>query len=327
MQAIILDQHGTPDVLRLVDVPDPQPRPDETLVELRASAVNRRDLLLRAGATPPYRPPLPLILGSDGAGVRRDSGEPVVLLPSLDWGPSQAVAGPDLRILGGPGDGTYAELIAVPTANLFPRPPHLSWEQAAALPLAALTAYRALFVVAELRRDETLVVLGAGGGVGLAATQLAVVAGARVAATSSSADKRRIASELGAVVTADYRDPDWTAEIRDRLGPADVVLDSSGADWSSALSLLGAGGRLVSCGSTCQAEAAVDIRSLYVRQQSIRGSLVGSPRDFAALLRIVDKHRLVPVIDAVSPLSEAAAAHRRMERGQHCGKLVLRIDR
>lgn len=325
MQAIVMAEHGGPTVLRHQQRPDPVAGPGQVLVELRAAAVNRRDALVRAGGGPAYRFPLPLVLGSDGAGVRRDTGEAVIILPALDWGPSEHVAGPAFRILGGPDDGTYAELVAVPEANVLPKPRGLSWEEAAALPLAALTAYRALFTMARLRAGQRAVVLGVGSGVSLAAIQLAVHAGARVAVTSSSAEKLARAAELGADVGVDYRQADWPAAVTAQVGLADVVLDSVGSTWAQSLQMLAPGGRLVACGGTGGGEATLDVRALYLQQQQVLGTKMGSPRDFAALLELVDLGAIRPIVDSVRPLAEAAAAHERLESGAHFGKLVLTV--
>jgi NADPH:quinone reductase-like Zn-dependent oxidoreductase len=313
-------------VLELRDVPEPVPGEGEVVVEVRAAALNRRDTLIRAGAGPAYRFPLPLILGSDGAGIRRDTGSEVVILPSLNWGTSESVAGPDFRILGGPRDGTYAELVAVPTENLFPKPPGLSWQQSAALPLAALTAFRALFRVGDLRPGERVVVLGVGSGVSLAAIQLAVHAGAQVAVTSSASSKLARAYELGADAGASYLDADWVGALRERIGEADLVLDSVGTTWAESLRLLRPGGRLVALGGTGGSEVTLDIRSVYLSQKRILGTMMGSPADFGEVLRIVDRGELMPVIDSVSSLGDAAMAHARMESGQHFGKLVLTVS-
>ncbi|MDP9225874.1 MAG: oxidoreductase, partial [Actinomycetota bacterium] len=161
-------------------VEDPAPKPGEVVVELMAAGLNRRDLLVRSGI---YPFPLPLVPGSDGAGVRRDTGEEVVILPSIGWGDREDAPGEGFEILGGPRNGTYAELIALPEENLFPKPSGFSWEEAAAFPLAAVTAYRALFSRGGLQKGETVLVLGAASGVSTFAVQLAAQAGARVLVT------------------------------------------------------------------------------------------------------------------------------------------------
>jgi NADPH:quinone reductase-like Zn-dependent oxidoreductase len=326
MQAVVIEAHGGPEQLRLRQVADSDPGPGEVVVELRAAAVNRRDLLIRAGAGAAYRFALPLVLGSDGAGVRRDNGDEVVILPSLRWGPSELVAGPEFGILGGPSDGTYAELVTVPEANLFPRPVGLSWEQAAALPLAALTAFRALFPVGGLRRGERLVVLGVGSGVSLAAIQLARHAGASIAVTSSSSDKLERAGSLGADVLIDYREVGWADCLRAMIGGADIVLDSVGTTWPDSLAILKDGGRLVSCGGTGGGETTVDVRTLYLHQKRILGTKMGSPSDFRVLLDLVADRALEPIVDSVRPLADAASAHARMESNEHFGKLTLAIS-
>jgi zinc-binding alcohol dehydrogenase/oxidoreductase len=322
MRAILLDRHGPPEVLRAVDVADPSPGPDETVVELRAIAINRRDTLLRAGAAPEYQLPLPFILGSDGAGIRRDTGEAVMILPSLRWGPSEAVAGPEMQILGGPSDGTYAELVAVPTANLYPKPDSLSWPEAAALPLASVTAHRALFAVGRLRRGERLVLLGTGA-VSIAAMQLAAAVGVHIAITSSSPEKLDWAREAGAECTVDYRADDWVEAVSAEFGPADLVLDSVGPTWPQSIQLLGPGGRLVACGGTGGGMTSLDVRAVYLQQKQILGTKMGSPSDFEALLELVAQTGIRPLIDSVRPLDQAAAAHERIEAGTHFGKLVL----
>ena len=219
MQAVRVHEGGE---LRYETVPDPVAVPGEVLVELSTAALNRRDLLV-CGGTYPF--PLPLTPGSDGAGVRRDTGEEVVIYPSLAWGDREAAPGPDFQILGGPRDGTFAELIVVPEANVFAKPARPSWAEAAALPLAGLTAYRAVFSRGGLRAGETALVLGAGSGVSTFAVQLAAQAGARVLVTSSSDEKIERSVALGAEGGVNYATSDWVAAAL-KLGGADLVIDS-----------------------------------------------------------------------------------------------------
>jgi NADPH:quinone reductase-like Zn-dependent oxidoreductase len=324
VQAIALREHGGPEVLRLEPLPDPVPGPGEVLVELRAAALNRRDTYLRRGV---YAFPFPLVPGSDGAGVRRDTGEEVVIYPSLFWGDREEAPGEGFQILGGPRDGTYAELVAVPAENVFPKPAHLTFEQAAALPLAGLTAYRALFSRARLRAGETVLVLGAGSGVSTIAVQLAVHAGARVLVTSSSADKIGRARELGADGGVDYTAGGWPEAVRELTAGAgvDVVVDSVGTTWPDSMRCLRAGGRLVVFGATGGTEVRLEVRPVYFGQLSLLGTTMGSPADFAGLLQAVAEGRIEPVVDSVRPLADAAAAHARMDAGAGFGKLVLGI--
>jgi zinc-binding alcohol dehydrogenase/oxidoreductase len=319
MKAVLVREGGA---LSYEDFDDPVAGPGEVVVELRTAAVNRRDLLVRNPPGPAYQFPLPVIPGSDGAGIRRDTGEEVVIYPGLGWGPREDSAGPDWRILGAPDNGTYAELVKVPEENLFPKPARFSWEEAAAFPLAALTAFRALFEVGGLTRDESVLVLGAGSGVSTFAVSLAVQAGARVVVTSSSQEKIERAKELGAADGVLYTEEGWP----EAAGPVDVVLDSVGATWRDSLRALRKGGRLVVFGGTGGPEVTLDVRALYLNWQSILGTCMGSGRDFAGLMRMVDMGVWQPVIDSVRPLAEVEAAHDRMKAGQHFGKLVLAVS-
>ncbi len=316
MQAIRVHDGGE---LRYETVPDPEPGPGEVLVELRRAALNRRDLLV-SGGTYPF--PLPLVPGSDGAGVRRDTGEEVVIYPSLDWGDREEAFGPEHQILGGPRDGTYAELVSVPAANVFPKPARLTWEEAAALPLAGLTAHRALFARGGLSSGETVLVLGAGSGVSTFAVQLAAHAGARVLVTSSSDAKIGQSRELGAEGGVNYASEDWVAWVKEQ-GGADLVVDSVGSTWPQSLDCLRPGGRVVVFGATGGTEATLQVRPFYFGQWSLLGTMMGSPTDFASLLAAFDRGSWAPVVDSVTPLAEAKAALAALESGSHFGKLVL----
>ena len=325
MHAVTLHEFGGPDVLRFEERPDPVVPADCAIVELRAAALNWHDCLVRRGQ---YDVPLPHVIGSDGAGVRRDTGEEVMILPSLAWGDDDGAPGRGWQILGDYVDGTYAELVTVPRENLFPKPRDWSWTDAAALPLAGLTAQRALFTRGGLRAGETVLVLGAGGGVATFAISLARLAGARVVVTSSTQEKLDRARELGAAGGVLYTREGWGEEVRMLTGGegVDLVIDSAGSTWDEALVALRPGGRLVSFGATGGATAHVELRRLYFGQHSILGTTMGSPRDFAELLRTVEKaRRWRPVVDRVLPLDRAAEAHAAMERRDHIGKLVLSI--
>ena len=304
--------------------PDPKQRAGEVVVELRAAALNRRDLYVRQGLQPF---PLPLVPGSDGAGVRRDTGEEVVVYPALGWGAGEEAPGPGFRILGGPDDGTFAELVRVPLENVYPKPKRFSWAEAAAFPLAGLTAYRALFSRGGLRGGETVLVLGAGSGVSTFAVSLAAAAGARVLVTSSREDKLERARALGAEAGVFYTAGDWAEEIRaltDGRG-VDLVVDSVGATWPHSLRCLRPGGRVVVFGGTGGQSAELDVRPFYMGQLSLLGTTMGSARDFAGLLAAIESGAWAPVIDSVRPLEEAEAAFERLRSADGFGKLVLSI--
>jgi NADPH:quinone reductase-like Zn-dependent oxidoreductase len=330
VNAIQLTETGPPEVLTLSSVPDPEAGPGQVVVELRAAALNRRDVFLRKGVAPS---PLPVIPGSDGAGVVRSlgagvggvaEGDEVVIFPSLGWGGGEAAPQPGFRILGGPDDGTYAELISIPAENVMPKPKRLSWEEAAALPLAGLTAWRALISRAHLRPGETVLVLGIGGGVATFALHIARAAGARVIVTSSSDEKLATAADLGASAGVNYTADDWVDQVKAATGGGvDVVVDSVGSTWASSVNCLRAGGRLVVFGGTGGGKVEMMVRPVTAGQVSVLGTTMGSARDFAGLLAAVDTQTWVPVIDSVRPLADAAAAHAREEAGEHFGKLVL----
>jgi NADPH:quinone reductase-like Zn-dependent oxidoreductase len=325
MHAVTLSRFGEPDVLRFEQVSDPRPPAGWAVVELRAAALNWHDCLVRRGQ---YEVSLPRVLGADGAGVRRDSGEDVVVLPSLGWGEDERSPAPGWEILGDRTDGTYAELVAVPEENLFPKPRGWSWTDAAALPLAGLTAHRALFARGGLKPDETVLILGAGGGVATIAIGLARAAGAHVLVTTSSAEKLARARSLGAQDGVLYTESDWPHAIRELTGGegVDLVIDSVGSTWPQALQTLGGGGRLVAFGATASASTQIDVRRFYFGQHTILGTTMGSPRDFAALLRTIgDLPAWRPVVDRVLPLDHAAEAHAAMERREHMGKIALSI--
>jgi NADPH:quinone reductase-like Zn-dependent oxidoreductase len=325
VQAITLHEFGEPDVLRFEQRADPRVPPGWVLVELRAAALNWHDCLVRKGQ---YDVPLPHVLGADGTGLRRDTGEEVVILPSLRWGADDRFPAATFEILGDYTDGTYAELVAVPAENVFPKPRGWSSSDAAALPLAGLSAHRALFGRGGLARGETVLILGAGGGVATIAIGLAHAAGARVLVTTSSTEKLAHARSLGAQDGVLYTEPDWPQAIRELTGGSgvDLVVDSVGSTWQQGLQTLCGGGRLVAFGATGSSSTQIDVRHFYFGQHTILGTTMGSPRDFSALLRAIDDApRWRPVVDRVLPLDRAAEAHAALERREHIGKLVLSI--
>ena len=327
-----MNEAGGPEVLVLETVADPQPGPGEVVVALKAAALNRRDVFVRKGVA---KVPLPLTLGSDGAGIvhkvgagvsRISEGDEVVILPSLAWGPDQRAPGPGFRILGGPDQGTYAEQIVIPAENVYPKPGRLSWHEAAALPLAGLTAWRALMSRARVVPGETVLVIGIGGGVATFALNIAKAAGCRVVVTSSSDEKLAAAKALGADVGVNYAEAgdDWPAAVKEANGGGvDVVIDSVGSTWAGSIDACAPGGRVVVFGGTGGAKVELQVRPVTLGQVALLGSTMGSPAEFRQLLTAVDHQSWTPVIDSVRPLAEAAAAHEREEQGLHFGKLVL----
>jgi NADPH:quinone reductase-like Zn-dependent oxidoreductase len=313
--------------------PDPHPGPGEAVVRLRAAALNHRDVWIRKGQYAGIK--LPIILGSDGAGQvvevgsgvdRSWVGRDVVIDPSLNWGTDERAQGSSFHILGLPADGTYAEMVLVPAANLHPKPAHLSWEEAAAVPLASVTAYRALVTRAQVQPGETVLITGIGGGVAATALVIAARLGAKVWVTSGHDAKLKAARTHGAEGGVDHRKDDWPKTLVAEIGyRPDVVIDSAGGDtFNKALDVLKPGGRLVTYGSTLGAADRVEIRRIFWKQLNVLGCTMGPPSDFAAMLKLYEGG-LRPVIDKVFPLEQASDAHIRMEAGDQFGKIVLKI--
>jgi NADPH:quinone reductase-like Zn-dependent oxidoreductase len=318
--------------LQLADLPAPVPAAGEAVVALRAAALNHRDLWIKLGQYAGLK--WPCTPGSDGAGVVTAVGEgveaawigrEVIVNPSLEWGASEHAQGAKFSILGLPRAGTLAEQVAVPAVQLAPKPAHLTWEQAAALPLAGLTAYRALFSRAQLRAGERVLVTGVGGGVALFALQFAVAAGAEAWVTSSSAEKIQRAGTLGAKGGFLYTDAGWTAAAK-AVGGFDVIVDSAGGDgFDALLDLAVPGGRVVFFGATRGNPPGLAMRKIFWRQLSVLGTTMGSPADWCAMTAFVETHRVVPVVSDVLPLERAAEAFDLMGRGGQFGKIVVRV--
>lgn len=331
MKATVLTAVKKP--LEVREVPDLAAAPGQAIVRLKAAALNHRDLWTQLGLYPGIK--LPITLGSDGAGTVTSVGSTtdqpwvgreVIINPALDWGADPRAQGPNFRILGLPDHGTFAEQVAIPVANLAPKPSHLTWEQAAALPLAGLTAWRALFTRAQLKSGERMLVTGVGGGAALFALQFGVAAGAEVWVTSSSPEKIARAQILGARGGINYRDADWSASLQQQSGRFDVIVDSAGGDgFGRLIDLTAPGGRIVFFGATTGNPKALDLRKSFFRQINLLGTTMGSPADFAGMMKFVDAHRITPVVDRVFPLDQADAALRHMEAAAQFGKIGLVI--
>jgi zinc-binding alcohol dehydrogenase/oxidoreductase len=330
MQAAVLTNLNQPAALQ--SVPDPTPAPGYAVVRLKAAALNHRDLFIRLGQYANIQ--LPLIPGSDGAGVVEAVGSPadatwvgreVILNPALDWGADPRAQGPKFRILGLPDSGTFAQKIAIPVANLAPKPAHLDWEKAAALPLAGLTAWRALFTRARVQTGEKVLVTGIGGGAALFALQFAVAAGAQVWVSSSSADKLARARALGAAGGVNYREEGWGPALQAAAGGMfDVIIDSAGGEgFDQLIELTKPGGRIVFFGATRGNPSGLNLRKCFFRQINLLGTTMGSPADFDGMSAFVAQHRIVPVVDRVFPLAETEQALRHMEAAAQFGKIVL----
>jgi zinc-binding alcohol dehydrogenase/oxidoreductase len=336
MKAVVLHENGDPEKLTLRNIADPEPGPDEAVVRLHAAALNRRDVWIRTGKYAGIK--LPIILGSDGAGVVSSVGKnvnptiigsEVIINPSIEWGNDPRFQGPEWKILGLPDDGTYAEYVKVPAKNVFPKPSHLSYEESAAVPLASLTAYRAVFTRTGVKSGDTVLITGIGGGVACFAMQFCLLLGARVLVTSGNDDKIKRAVDLGAEAGVNYRLDDWVSRIKSIVGKGrlEVVIDGSGGEsFDKILDVVSPGGSVTSYGTTLGIADGVNIRRIYWKQLNIWGSTMGTPDDFCNAIEFMNKHKMHPVIDKIFSLSDAALAHRRMEQSEQFGKIVLSID-
>jgi NADPH:quinone reductase-like Zn-dependent oxidoreductase len=343
MKALFLPEHGGLDALRHGDRPDPSPGPGEILVRVQAAALNRLDLFVLAGI-PGVPIALPHVPGADGCGVVEalgagvkgpPPGTRVVFQPGLSCGACEFCRAGEqslcvtFRILGEHVSGTFAEKVAVPATNVFPAPARLTAAEAAAFPLAGLTAWRLLVTRAALRPGETVLIHGIGGGVSTFALQIAKLCGAsRVIVTSSSPAKLARAKELGADDGLDSRE-DVGKRVRELTGKrgVDVVVDSVGAaTWKHSLVAAARGGRIVTPGATSGPNPEEEIRHIFWKQLSILGSTMGTDREFTALLAAVGAGRVVPVVDAVFPLAEGRKAYERMQKSEGIGKIVLEVS-
>jgi NADPH:quinone reductase-like Zn-dependent oxidoreductase len=317
MKAVRIHDDGGPEVLRYEDAPDPEPGPDDVLVELRAASLNHLDVWVRKGLP---SVPKPRILGADGAGVVAGTDERVVINPGIEHDGRITVVGEHMN-------GTHAELIAVPRSQVYPIPFGLSFEEAAAFPLVFETAYRMLARKAHLAPGEWVLIWGIGGGVATASLAIAKALGARAVVTSSSDAKLERARQLGADATLNHETEDVVARVKDVTnGGAHVVVEHVGeATWAKSLNVARPDGRIVVCGATTGPNPPANLHRVWWKQLTIYGSTMGTREDFEAAYDLVASGRAKPVVDEVFPLSEAAAAHERLERGEQLGKIILRI--
>ncbi len=319
--------------LGLDHVANPVAGPGEVVVRIKAAALNHRDVWIKSGQYAGLK--FPITPGSDAAGVVHEVGpgvdpewrdQKVVINPSFDWGHHERAQEPKFTILGLPKSGTLAEYINVPVSQLAPKPTHLSWEEAAALPLAGLTAYRALFSRAQLEAHEKVLITGIGAGTALFALQFAVAAGAVPFVTSSSPEKLEKAHQLGARHGTLYTSHGWAKEFGDQYGNFDVIVDSAGGPgFGDLVDLATTGGRIVFFGATRGNPHELPVRKIFWKQLSLLGTTMGSPADFKAMTDFVTAKAIHPVVSEVFPLDRVAEAFALMERGGQFGKIVVSV--
>jgi len=340
MKAVVFREHGGPETLSYEDVPAPVIGPEEVLVRVKACALNHLDIWIRQG-NPAYPMPLPHISGSDIAGFVEKVGsqahgvkvgDRVFVSPGLScWHCEFCLAGRDnfcrtYSLVGAKIHGGYAEYVKVPFRNVLPIPENLSFEQAAAFPLVSVTASHMLFALAGLQHGETVLVMGAGSGVGSMAVQLAKLAGARVITTVGADDKIPKAVVLGADAVINHA----KEQVADRVQlltegkGVDVVIEHIGPTvWETCLKSLSKGGRLITCGATTGAEVTLDLRYVFSRQLTVKGSYMGTRAELVKAAEFMGQKRLIAVIDRTFPLKNARAAQELMLSRRFFGKIVL----
>ncbi|TSD64516.1 zinc-binding dehydrogenase [Inquilinus sp. KBS0705] len=331
MKAIVLESAENPIVYKEVD--KPTPGPGEVLVKIKAAALNRRDYWISIGKYAGIK--YPTVLGADGAGIVAEAGEgagdwlnkEVVINPSHNWGDHDEFQSKDFKILGLPDDGTLAEYVLVKAEYLYPKPTHLTFEQAAALPLAGLTAYRALFTKAKIKKGDTVLIIGVGAGTGSFLLQFAFAAGCRVFVTSGTGEKIEKAKLLGASAGVSYKAQDWAEQLKQLAGGFDAVIDSAlGPDFNKIPDLCNPGGRIVFFGGTAGNIPELNARPIFWKQLQILGTTMGTQQEFKAMLDFVNEHKIVPVVDEVFPLANAKDAFSKMADAKQFGKIVLSVQ-
>jgi zinc-binding alcohol dehydrogenase/oxidoreductase len=334
MKAVLFKGKDYP--LTVEEIKKPKPIKDQVLIKMKYAALNHRDLWVIKEQAQHF--PNGIILGSDGSGIVEDVGEDadpllvgaeVIINPSLEWGNNSFVQGDAFRILGFPDNGTFAEYMVISKKYIFEKPEHLSFEESAAVPLSALTAYRALFSKARLRAKEKVLITGIGGGAALWVLQFAVAYQARVYVTSGSEEKLAKAKSMGAIAGFNYKDAEWASKAQKEAGGGfDIIIDSAGGDqFGKLIELALPGGRIVNFGRTAGNITEISTRLLYWKQLSIHGTTMGTRDEFLSMLDFLESRNIKPVMDKTYPLTQINEAFQRMESGNQFGKIVLEIKK
>lgn len=334
MKALVLNEVKQQPIYQDFDTPDLAK--GEVLIKIKAAALNHRDVYITQGLYPGIV--TPIVLGSDGAGVVWQLGEgiaqkwlhkEVIINPSIGWEQNTPAQPKDYSILGMPSQGCFGEYVKVKLEELtlLEKPKHLTWSEAAALPLAGLTAYRALFTKANLKAGERVLISGVGGGVALFACQFAIAAGAEVWVTSGDTQKIAQAIALGAKGGVSYKTEDWYKELKkEAKGGFDVIIDSAGGDgFKRFLDVANMGARIAFYGGT-RGNFVINPQKMFWKQITLYGSTMGSSEEFAQMVDFVNQTQLKPVVDSVWKLEEGAAAFEHLAAGKQFGKVVLEID-
>jgi len=323
MKAAVLEETGKAPLIRTLEMPGTAP--GEKRVQLQFAALNHRDVYIRDGQY--ARIQLPVIPGSDGCGTDTENGKRVLINPSFGWGDDPRAQGSSYHILGMPRNGTFAEYICVPEDRIYEAPGHLSSAEAAALPLAGVTAYRALFTRAQARKGERVFIHGIGGGVALFAMQFALAAGCEVYVSSSSEQKIQAAVALGAKDGFLYSTGGWAKNLAAQKLFFDVIVESAGgAGYADLLTIAAPGARIASYGGTRGRIDGLSPQVIFWKQLSLLGSTMGNDSDFADMLAFVSRHGIKPVISETFSLDRIADAYTYMHEAQQFGKIIIDIQ-
>lgn len=334
LKAYVLRETNGPESLKLEDFDLGTIKPNEVCIKLKAASLNRRDFFITHGMYPGMS--LPSILGSDGAGEitvvgeevnSLSVGDEVIINPSLNWGERDDICSEQFNVLGMPQNGTFAEFIIVNEENVKRKPDYLSWTEAAAIPLAALTAYRALFTRGGLQENDTVLIPGIGSGVALYALQIAVAHGAKVIVTSSSDEKLDKARKLGAIAGFNYKEKDWYKTLRNQIGLVDLTIDGVGGEsFNRLIDVSAQGGRIVSYGATNGPVPQTVLPKIFFKNMDIRGTTMGSSREFEQMLAFFEKHNIKPIIDRTYSFSDLQQALIHMGEGHNFGKITIEFS-
>lgn len=329
MRAVILEGLNIP--LAVKETMVPRLAEGEVLVQIKAAALNRRDYWISKGQYAGIQ--YPAILGSDGAGIVVDTAlnvdkswlqKEVVINPGNAWGENLDFQQAAFKILGLPDNGTFAEYVAVKAECLYPKPAHLTWEQAAALPLAGVTAFRALFTKGKAKKGDNVLIVGVGGGVATFVLQMAIANGCRVFVTSGSGEKIERAKQLGALAGVSYKAQDWAEQLKQLAGGFEVIIDSAlGEGFAHLPDLCNRGARIVFFGGTAGNIPALNARPIFWKQISILGSTMGNPEEFDAMINLTNKEKIIPVIDEVFSFNNVGKAIQKMNNSSQFGKIIL----
>lgn len=331
MKGIVLNRQ-LDSKIEFVTVSDPELSNGEALIRIQAAALNHRDEWCRQGLYPNLADGV--VLGSDGAGIVekvKDEihnhwiGKEVIINPAMYWGSDQRAQSKDFKILGMPRNGTLAEYVTIPVDRLHEKPSHLTWEEAAALPLAGVTAYRALIYQGQAQEGDQVLITGIGGGVAQFAAQLAKAIGSKLSISSSRSSKLEKAMETGADFGFNYLEPDWTEKAMKATEGFDVIIDgASGDSINQLINVCKPGGRIVIYGATMGLPSKLEARKIYWNQLKIMGSTMGSDQDFQNMIAIVREKMIRPVVDQVFNFEDAVKAFDLMKAGDQFGKIVLK---